>query len=146
MNMDSEKKKNDTLFEDLQIGSNNFMGVGKGPGQTAMHHKPGKVTLLDLISQAKDWESQMDKAPNRLPYPLQDGLSEQLGDLYIAAEEIKSKVAQSAKNSIIKDNTTALKAVKNIHKKMTVIGAAIQEIVSDLDGLGVGTSTPEFHA
>lgn len=145
--MDSEKNKNNTLFEDLTVGSSGYVGgMGKGQGQSGMVHKPAKVTLLDLISQAKDWESQMDKAPNRLPYPLQDGLCEQLGDLYVAAEEIKRKVAQSAKNSIIKDNTTALEAVKKIHKKMSVIGAAIQQVVNDLDGLGVGTSTPEFHA
>lgn len=146
MNMDSEKNKKVTLFEDLQIGSNNFLGIGKGPGQSAMTHKPGKVTLLDLLSQAKSWEAEMDKAPNRLPYPLQDGLCEQLGELYISVEEIKSKVAQSAKNSIIKDNETAMKSIKKIHKKMSVIGAAIQDVVNDLDGLGVGTSAAEFHA
>ena len=57
--MDSEKKKKDTLFEDLQVGSNNFLGVGKGPGQSAMTLKPGKVTLLDLLKQAQDWENEM---------------------------------------------------------------------------------------
>ena len=30
--MSQEKNKKETLFEDLQVGSNNFMGVGKGPG------------------------------------------------------------------------------------------------------------------
>lgn len=146
MIMDSEKKKNGILFEDLQMGSNNFMGVGKGPGQSAMVHKPGKVTLLDLLKQAGDWENEMSKAPNRLPYPLQDGLSDQLGELYISTEEIKNKVAQSAKNSIIKDNKTAMKAVKKIHKKLTVMCAAIKDVVKDLDQLGVGTSVPEDHA
>ena len=144
--MHSEKNKKETIFEDLQMGSNNYLGVGKGPGQSAMTHKPGKVTLLDLLSQAKTWEAEMDKAPNRLPYPLQEGLCEQLGELYVASEEIKNKVAQSAKNSIIRDNKTALEAVKKIHKKITTISAAIQNVVDDLDNLGVGTSTPEFHA
>lgn len=144
--MDSEKKKNKTLFEDLQMGSSNYMGVGKGAGQTGMVHKPSKVTLLDLLKQAGEWENEMSKAPNRLPYPLQDGLSDQLGELYISTEEIKNKVAQSAKNSIIKDNKTAMKSIKKIHKKLTVMCAAIKDIVSDLDGLGVGTSVPEDHA
>lgn len=144
--MDSEKKKNKILFEDLQMGSNNYLGVGKGVGQSGMVHKPAKVTLLDLLKQAGDWENEMTKAPNRLPYPLQDGLSDQLGELYISTEEIKNKVAQSAKNSIIKDNETAMKSIKKIHKKLTVMCAAIKDIVSDLDGLGVGTSVPEDHA
>lgn len=143
--MDSEKKKNITLFEDLQIGSNNFMGVGKGPGQSAMTLKPGKVTLLDLLKQARGLEDEMDRAPNRLPYPLQDGVCEQLGELYIATQEIKSKVALAGKNVIIRDNKTALDSVKKIHKKLTAISAAIKSVVDDLDGLGVGTSAPSFH-
>jgi hypothetical protein len=145
MTMESEKNKKDTLFEDLQMGSNNYLGVGKGPGQSAMTHKPGKVTLLDLLSQAKEWDDEMEKAPNRLPFPLQDGLSEQLGELFIANSEIQNKVAQSAKNVIIRDNKKALKQVKKIHKKLTVIGDAIKSVVRDLDELGVGTSTPGFH-
>ena len=147
MIMSSEKNKNKVLFEDLTMGSTGYAGgMGKGPGQTGMVHKPGKVTLLDLLRQAGEWEKEMQKAPNRLPYPLQDGLSDQLGDLYISTEEIKNKVAQSAKSHIIKDNKTAMKAVKNIHKKLSVMCGAIKEIVNDLDSLGVGTSAPEDHA
>ena len=108
--------------------------------------KPGKVTLLDLLKQAQDWENEMGKAPNRLPFPLQDGLSDQLGELYVQATEIKRKVADSAKYSIIKDNESAMKSVKKIHKKLSLIGAAIKDVVKDLDGLGVGTSVPEDHA
>jgi hypothetical protein len=144
--MSQEKNKKETLFEDLQAGSNNFMGVGKGPGQSAMQLKPAKITLMDLISQAKDWENQMGKAPNRLPYPLQDGLGDQLGDLYVKSIDIKNKVAESGKFSIIKDNEKAYKAVQRIHKKLSAIGAAIQDVVDDIDNLGVGTSTNEFHA
>ena len=120
--------------------------MGKGAGQTGMVHKPGKVTLLDLLKQAGDWEQEMQKAPNRLPYPLQDGLSDQLGELYIATQEIKNKVAQSTKSHIIKDNKTAMKAIQKIHKKLSVMSGAIQEVVKDLDELGVGTSTKEDHA
>ena len=144
--MSQEKNKKDTLFEDLQVGSNNFMGVGKGPGQSSMQLKPQKITLMDLIKQAQDWESEMGKAPNRLPYPLQDGLGEQLGDLYVKSVEIKNKVAESAKFSIIKDNERANEAVQRIHKKLSAVGAAIQDIVEDIDNLGVGTASSEFHA
>ena len=146
MDMNQENDKKHTLFEDLQMGSNNYLGVGGGAGQSAMSLKPGKVTLLDLVKQAQDWENEMGKAPNRLPYPLQDGLSDQLGQLYVDAAQVKSKVAQSTKFSIIKDNTKAMKAVKNIHKKMSVICAAIKDVASDIDDLGVGTSVPEDHA
>jgi hypothetical protein len=144
--MSQEKNKKHTLFEDLQVGSNNFMGVGKGPGQSSMSLKPGKITLMDLIKQAQDWENEMGKAPNRLPFPLQDGLSDQLGELYVDTAQIKSKVAQSAKFSIIKDNEKAYEAVKRVHKKLSTIEAAIKDVVADLDDLGVGTSTGEFHA
>lgn len=146
MIMSEEKNKKSVLFEDLQIGSNNYMGVGKGPGQSAMQLKPQKVTLLDLIKQAKNWEEEMGKAPNRLPYPLQDGLSEQIGDLYVKTVEIRSKVAESAKYSIIKDNESAYKSVKNVHTKLSKICDAIKDVVADLDGLSVGTATDEFHA
>jgi hypothetical protein len=144
--MSQEINKKQTLFEDLQIGSNNFMGTGKGPGQSAMSLKPAKVTLMDLIKQANDWESEMGKAPNRLPFPLQDGLSDRLGDLFVKTQEIKSEVAESTKYSIIKDNKKAYEAIKRIHKKLTTIGAAIQDVVEDIDNIGVGSSSPEYHA
>lgn len=144
--MDSEKNKNKTIFEDLQMGSNNYLGVGGSAGSSAMTLKPGKVTLLDLIDQAKDWEEEMNRAPNRLPFPLQEGLSDQLGELYIDTADIKSKVAQSVKFSIIKDNETMLKAVKKIHKKLSAIERTIKEVVSDLDQLSVDTSVPPDHA
>jgi hypothetical protein len=144
--MSQEKNKKQTLFEDLQIGSNNFMGVGKGPGQSAMSLKPAKITLMDLIKQANDWENEMGKAPNRLPFPLQDGLSDRLGDLFVKTEEIKSEVAESTKYSIIKDNEKAYESIKRIHKKLSTIGAAIQDVVNDIDNIGVGSSASEFHA
>lgn len=146
MIMSEEKNKKQVLFEDLQIGSNNFTGVGKGPGQSAMTHKPQKVTLLDLLKQAKNWEEEMGKAPNRLPFPLQDGLSEQIGDLYVRTAEIRQKVADSTKYSIIKDNESASKSVQKVHNKLSAICSAIKDVVQDLDGLSVGTATDEFHA
>lgn len=144
--MDPEKNKLQSLYEDLQLGSNNYLGVGGGPGQSAMTLKPGKVTLLDLIDQAKGWEEQMSRAPNRLPYPLQDGLSDQLGELYISAVDIKSKVAQSAKYSIIKDNENIMNAVKKIHKRLSLIEQEIKNVVKDLDQLGVDTAVGTDHA
>lgn len=143
--MEPENQKNRTIFEDLQA-SNNYLGVGGGPGQSAMSLKPGKVTLLDLVKQANNWEVEMGKAPNRLPYPLQDGLSDQLGQLYVDTNQIKSKVAESAKFSIIKDNKTANKAVMKIVQKLSAIESAIKSVAIDIDDLGVGTSTNEFHA
>jgi hypothetical protein len=143
------KQKNDkkqAIFEDLQTGSNNYLGVGGGAGQSAMSLKPGKVTLLDLVKQANEWENEMGKAPNRLPYPLQDGLSDQLGQLYVDAAQVKSKVAQSTKFSIIKDNDKAMNSVKKIHKKLSTICAAIKDVASDIDEISVGTSAPEDHA
>lgn len=144
--MDSEKNKLQSLYEDLQLGSNNYLGVGGGPGQSAMTLKPGKVTLMDLIDQAKNWEEQMSRAPNRLPFPLQSGLSDQLGELYIGAADIKSKVAQSAKFSIIKDNENMMNAVKKIHKRLALIEQEIKNVVKDLDQLGVDTATKTDHA
>ena len=144
--MSQEIYKKTVISEDAQTGSNNYMGVGKGAGQSAMQLKPGRVTLMDLVKQATDWENEMAKAPNRLPYPLQDGVMERIGDLYINVMDIKQLVAQSAVHSIIKDNKTANETVKKVHKKLSIIGAAIKDIVSDLDNLGVGTSTNEDHA
>lgn len=142
----SQENSKKTILEDLQVGSNNFMGVGKGPGQSSMQLKPAKVTIMDLIKQAQDWENEMGKAPNQLPFPLQNGLSDKLGDVYVQIEEIKNQVAQSGKFSIIKDNEKANKTVQLVYKKLATIGAALQDVVDDLDNLGVGTSAPEFHA
>ena len=144
--MSKEKNKKQVVFEDFQVGSSNFLGVGGGPGQSAMSLKPGKVTLLDLLKQAQNWEQEMGKAPNRLPYPLQDGLSDQLGQLYVDTLECKNKVAQSAEHSIIRDNERAAKAVKKIHDKLSKVGAALKNIAIDIDELAVGTSAPEEHA
>jgi hypothetical protein len=144
--MTEEKKENKTLFEDMSTGSNNYLGVGGGQGQSAMQLKPGKVTLMDLLKQANEWEQEMGKAPNRLPYPLQDGLSERLGDLFVSTSEIKNTVEQSAKHSIIRDNKQAIKSVKAIHDKLTKIEQIIKAVVQDIDGLSVGTSAPPEHA
>lgn len=69
--MSKEKGKKKTIFEDMNIGSNNYLGVGGGAGQAAMTHKPGKVTLLDLIKQAGDWENEMGEStkPTSIPSP-----------------------------------------------------------------------------
>ena len=144
--MTEEKKENKTLFEDMSLGSNNYLGVGGGAGQSAMQLKPGKVTLMDLLKQANEWEQEMGKAPNRLPYPLQDGLSERLAELFVSASEIKNTVEQSAKHSIIRDNEQAIKSVKAIHDKLTKIEETIKAVVQDIDGLSVGTSAPPEHA
>ena len=144
--MTEEKKENKTLFEDMSLGSNNYLGVGGGAGQSAMQLKPGKVTLMDLLKQANEWEQEMGKAPNRLPYPLQDGLSERLAELFVSTSEIKNTVEQSAKHSIIRDNEQAIKSVKAIHDKLTKIEETIKAVVQDIDGLSVGTSAPPEHA
>jgi len=81
-----------------------------------------------------------------LPYVLQDVLSDLLGQLYVDASNIKSKVAESGKFSIIKDNKQASKAVMKIIKKLSAIEQAIKSIAIDIDDIGVGTSTGEFHA
>ena len=72
-------------------------------------------------------------------------MSDQLGELYVKTEEIKNKVAESGKYSIIKDNEKANEAVKRVHKKLAILGSAIKDIVNDLDDLSVGTSSSEFH-
>ena len=66
--MTDEKKENKTLFEDMSLGSNNYLGVGGGAGQSAMSLKPGKVTLMDLLKQANEWELEMGKAPNMVNF------------------------------------------------------------------------------
>lgn len=144
--MTEEKKATDTLFEDLTTGSSNYLGTGGGQGQSAMQLKPGKVTLMDLLKQANAWEIEMGKAPNRLPYPLHDGFSDRIGELFISTSEIKSTVEQSVKHSIIRDNKQAMKSVKTIYAKLTKIEEIIKEVVQDIDGLSVGTSAPPEHA
>ena len=58
------EKSESLLFEDLTVASNNALGVGDTSG---MNLKPKKVSLFDLVKQAKDWESEITRAPNRLP-------------------------------------------------------------------------------
>ena len=144
--MSDKKTKRKTLFEDLNVASNNYLGVGGGPGQSAMSLKPGKVTLMDLIKKADEWELEMGKAPNRLPYPLQDGFCDRVGELYVLTAEIKSTVEQSGKHSIIRDNEQALKTMKTIHEKLTKMEEMIKSVVNDIDGISVGTAAPPDHA
>lgn len=144
--MSDKKTERKTIFEDLNVASNNYLGVGGGPGQAAMSLKPGKVTLMDLLKKADEWELEMGRAPNRLPYPLQDGFSDRVGELYVLAAEIKSTVEQSGKHSIIRDNKQALKSMKKIHDKLTKIEDIIKSVVNDIDGISVGTSAPPEHA
>lgn len=137
------EKSESLLFEDLTVASNNALGVGDTSG---MNLKPKKVSLFDLVKQAKDWESEITRAPNRLPFPLSDGVGEDLSDLYIKTAEIQNKIAQAAKSSIIKDNEKAKKDTEKIYKRLSAIKVQVKKIVSDIDNMDVGTDADEFHA
>tara|TARA_Y100000310_G_C20249711_1_gene608517 strand:- start:94 stop:516 length:423 start_codon:yes stop_codon:yes gene_type:complete len=139
----SKEKSESLLFEDLTVASNNALGVGDPSG---MNLKPKKVSLFDLVKQAGEWEKEITKAPNRLPFPLSDGVSDDLSELYIAAADIQNKVAQAAKSSIISDNENAKKQVKKVYKRLSIIKAQVKKIVNDIDDMGIGTEADEFHA
>lgn len=100
---------------------------------------PRQVNLLDIVKFQKYLEKEVTRAPNTLPTPMNGGMIDQIGDIYISANTLQSELQQVLQNPLIADNEDAEKTIKTIYKKLSHIKMIIKSISKDLDGLAIGS-------
>jgi len=101
---------------------------------------PRKVNLLDIVNFQKYLEDESTRAPKTLPAPMNGGMIDQIGDIYIAANTIQSELHQVLQNPLVTDNETVQKTLKRMYKKFSHIKMLIKSISNDLDEMDVSSS------
>jgi len=122
--MASRKK---VLFEDISRMDNKWTADA-----SRREFKPTVMTLFDIVKAYDRLKDSNHKAPVVMPYPTQF-LVQDLGALYVKAEEIANALKNAAKNPIIKDNEDALEATKRALMQTVVIRKAIKKLARFLD-------------
>ena len=123
--------KFNTICEDITMATSNHQH-GMGSNQL----EPTKVTLLDILSSYNKAKKKNKDSPNVSPYPIQsDPMIQDLGDLYIKANEIGSKIRHAANNPLIQDNDESSETLQTAFKKIIYIEKAIKSIGKDLGSL-----------
>jgi hypothetical protein len=88
-----------------------------------------RVTLKDIFKGPNTEQSPNDaKAEPVMPYPLQSVI-QQIGELYMNANNAKQLFASSLTNPVIKRNPIAKETVKDIVDKLDTIIKTVQGIV-----------------
>lgn len=101
---------------------------------------PRKVNLLDIVNFQKYLEDETTRAPKTLPAPMNGGLVDQIGDMYIAANTIQSELHKVLANPLVVDDKEVQKTLKKMYKKFSHIKMIIKSISNDLDQLEMSGS------
>ena len=118
--------------EDMTAPGGQYMqltGTSEGPRQ---------VNLLDIVNFQKYLEDELTRAPRNLPSPMNGGLIDQIGDIYVAANTIQSELQKVLQNPLVVDSTDTLNTLKKMYKKFTHIKLIIKSLSNDIDNLEVG--------
>lgn len=119
--------------EDTTVPGGQYMQL------TGTTENPRQVNLLDIVKFQKYLEDEVTRAPRTLPAPMNGGMIDQIGDIYISANNIQSELQQVLQNPLIADNKDAEKTIKTIYKKLSHIKMIIKSLSNDLDGLEMGS-------
>jgi hypothetical protein len=126
--MSKTPDKFNTICEDIMMMSGKHQ---HGMGSNEM--EPKQVSLLDIIKTYNKGKKKSKDSPNVSPYPIQsDPMIEELGELYIKAHEIGSKIRQANNNPLIADNDDFTEILQTAFKKIIYIEKAIKSISKDL--------------
>lgn len=107
---------------------------------TGTTENPRKVNLLDIVNFQKYLEDESTRAPKNLPAPMNGGMIDQIGDIYIAANTIQSELHQVLQNPLVTDNESVQKTLKKMYKKFAHIKMIIKSVSNDLDEMDVSSS------
>ena len=121
----SKKKK--VITEDMNQMSNNWTS-----DLSRREMKPTVLTLFDLVKAYDKLKGTDAKAPVILPYPSQF-LVQELGELYMKAEEVAQNIKTAARNPLIKDDKQALLACKKALLQTVSIRKSVKQIARFLD-------------
>ena len=126
-----KNNKFNTLVEDTMQSSQNFLGTDN------RELKPRKVSIVDLITQYNKLNQDMEKAPNILPAPLNNGIVDHIGDTVTSLESVRMALAEVVENPLIRDNEDSREVVGNMLDKIELIKKGIVSLADDLDDLAV---------
>ena len=101
---------------------------------------PRKVNLLDIVNFQKYLEDETTRAPKTLPAPMNGGMVDQIGDIYIAANTIQSELHKVLANPLVVDDKEVQKTLKKMYKKFSHVKMIIKSVSNDLDQLEMSGS------
>tara|TARA_Y100000310_G_scaffold263836_1_gene274298 strand:- start:1320 stop:1718 length:399 start_codon:yes stop_codon:yes gene_type:complete len=120
-------RKKVVLYEDGQMIDNKWT-----TDLSRREFKPSVMTLFDIVKAYDKLKDGDARAPVVMPYPTQF-LVQELGELYMRAEEIATQIKNAARNPLIKGNEDALKGCKKALNQTVVIRKAIKKLARYLD-------------
>ena len=101
---------------------------------------PRKVNLLYILNFQKYLEDETTRAPKTLPAPMNGGMVDQIGDIYIAANTIQSELHKVLANPLVVDDKEVQKTLKKMYKKFSHVKMIIKSVSNDLDQLEMSGS------
>lgn len=99
-------------------------------GIATREQKASHVTVQDLLQASGRNEN--DKAPLELPFPLTH-IVEDLGGLYLAADNVQAKATQTMQNPVVFESENAAKSLKGFIRKCKKIKSIIESMTDNLD-------------
>jgi hypothetical protein len=99
-------------------------------GIATREQKASHVTVADLLQASGRNEN--DKAPLQLPFPLTH-IVEDLGGLYLAADNVQAKATQTMQNPVVFESENAAKSLKGFIRKCKKIKSIIESMTNNLD-------------
>jgi len=127
----AKKTRFNTIVEDTMQQTQNFIS------NDTRELAPRKVSILDLVQQQNKMQDDIDKAPDIIPAPLNNGIIDHIGNLYITSMDIRDILSQAQNNPLVRDNEKANKIVSKMKTKLEKISEAIKSLGSDIDELSV---------
>ena len=120
-------KQKKLVVEDLHATSNKWTS-----DLSRREMKPTVLTLFDIVKAYDKIRDSDIKAPILMPYPTQF-MVEELGELYMQAENVASQIKSAAHNPLIKNNDEAFDGCKEALRQTIVIRKAVKKIARALD-------------
>jgi hypothetical protein len=129
--MKKNTNKFNKLCEDItMMAGSNQHGMGSRDMQ------PVQANLLDILSAYKKAKKKGSDNHNVTPYPIQvEPMVNDLGDLYLKAHQIGSKLRQANNSPLIENDKDMVKSLSSAFKKIVAIKKAIISISEDLGEL-----------
>ena len=99
-------------------------------GIATREQKASHVTVADLLQASGRNEN--DRAPLQLPFPLTH-IVEDLGGLYLAADNVQAKATQTKSNPVVFESENAAKSLNGFIRKCKKIKSIIESMTDNLD-------------
>lgn len=130
-------KKKKVISEDMSMTANKWTS-----DMSRREMKPSVMTIFDIVKAYDQLKGSDIKAPAVMPYPTQF-LVQELGDLYIKAEEVANLIKQAAENPLVRDKKDSMEAAKQALLQTVNIRKSIKQIARTMDRAVVSKDTED---